>query len=78
MVKVCERHICFLRRGTTYEWVNQRQCDLCNLKSLPDFRAAYVIERIEPFHLKLYKVAKHLNKPRYTIHDAKQTKTKEE
>lgn len=73
MVKVCERHICFLRRGTTYEWVNMRECDLCNFTSLPEQKAIYVYDQIDPYHLE-----KHLNKPQYTIHDAKQTKSKEE
>ena len=51
MVKVCERHICFLRRGTTYEWVSQQDCDLCNLESLPEQRAVYVYNQIEASHI---------------------------
>ena len=73
MVKVCEKHICFLRRGTTYEWVNQRECDLCNFVTLPKQRAIYVYDRIDPFHLK-----KRLNKPECIKLNAEHTKTKEE
>ena len=79
MVKVCERHICFLRRGTTYEWVSQRQCDLCNFTSLPQLRAIYVYDQIDTYHLASpFYLKKRLNKPKCTLHNAEQTKSKEE
>ena len=69
MVKVCEDHVCFLKRGTTYEWVAKEDCDLCNFESLPKRKANYVYDQVKLDHIYILLTLipelrkKHLNKP---------------
>jgi len=46
MVKVCNEHIKVLERGTTYEIVSERNCNICNLFLLDDKLFIYVMSKV--------------------------------